>query len=125
MPGATKTVKLRKSPLLYHHDAGVRGGELGPVGHYLPPDGHPALPTPNNPRMAAEATCLAYQPLGSVWERYPPYSAHVRLTRVDDASVAGDLWTTEGVLYEYKDGSEEKPLIMRAGQCGRLCRIMR
>lgn len=119
---ATKTVKIRKiSVFCTTMTAAVVGFEVRALSAATAPaTGNPAITPGKRAQVdaAAEATCLALPTTaGSLVAADSPSSAHVSVNAgATTASVSPSTFGTEEiVLYEYKDGSEQKPLTMRAG----------
>lgn len=131
--GATKIVKIRKVSVFYTIlTAAFVGVELRALSATTAPaTGNPAItPRQHDPADgAAEATCLALPTTAGsvVGADNATVSAHVSIDAgATTASVSpATFGTTEVVLYEYKDGSEEKPLIMRAANAEGYAVIMR
>lgn len=119
---ATKTVKIRKvSVFCTTMTAAVVGFELRALSAATAPaTGNPAItPRQHDPAdAAAEATCLALPTTAGslVGADTGTVSPHTSINAgATTASVSPSSYgTAEIVLYEYKDGSEMKPLTMRA-----------
>lgn len=131
--GATKTVKIRKVSVFYTTlTAAIIGVELRALSlTTAPATGNPAIiPRQHDPADgAAEATCLALPTTAGsvVGADNATVSAHVSINAaITTASTSPATFGTTGVvLYEYKDGSEEKPLTMRAANAEGYAVIMR
>lgn len=119
---STKTVKIRKISLfLATTAAGIFDFEVRALSATTAPaTGNPAItPRTHNPADgAAEATCLALPTTAGslVGANTGTVSQGVSLNvGAGGAQTTPALATAEFVLYEYKDGQEAAPLIMRAG----------